>query len=249
MRDLGGPYEYGCPLCLCLFSRDQIEDLSLDDVPPKSVGAKLKVLTCEACNSTAGHQLDYHAFAVERIRRVVAGEPYGPVPARVKIDEVTVNMELRSDGTLNEIIGLPAGNPPGVLDKIMAGFDAHVRAGTHPSIEFALPTLRFLPRRAAVSYLRAGYLATFAAMGYAAVARQSFDSVRQQIWEPDAEHLPHFINRHNDLEYDVVVIEEPAWASSIVVLLGKFKILLPLFDDAGIYERIAERRRPASGRN
>ena len=59
MRDLGGPYEYGCPLCLCLFSRDQIEDLSLDDVPPKTVGAKLKVLTCEACNSTAGHQLDY----------------------------------------------------------------------------------------------------------------------------------------------------------------------------------------------
>jgi HNH endonuclease len=200
VRDLGGPYAYACPLCLGLFSRDQIEhDLSLDHVPPKSIGAKLKVLTCEACNSTAGHQLDYHAFAVERIRRIVAGEPYGPVRAQVKIDEVTANMELRSDGTLNEIIGLPTSNRRGVLDEVMARFGAQLREGTNPSIGFALPKLRFKPRRAAVSYLRAGYLAAFALMGYAAVVWQSFDLVRQQICEPDVEHLPIFINHSGDL--------------------------------------------------
>jgi HNH endonuclease len=242
MRDLRGPYEYGCPLCLRLFPRDQIEHLSLDHVPPKSVGGKLEVLTCKSCNETAGAELDSHAFAVERIRRVLAGERYPPVLARFKFGRVTANMELRSDGALNEILGLPASNPPGVLDEVMAIFDAHVRAGTSPSIKFAMPTLRPSLRRAAVSYLRAGYLAAFAAIGYAAIARQSFDPVRQQICEPDVEHLPHFFYCHRDLHgYWVAVVEEPRWASSIVVLMGNYQITLPLFDDAGLYERLAEK--------
>ena len=79
-----------------------------------------------------------------------------------------------------------------------------------------MSNLRFSPRRAAVSYLRAGYLAAFAAMGYAAVARKSFDRVRQQIWEPNVEHLPHFINHSGDLHgYWVGVVEEPIWVSDV----------------------------------
>jgi hypothetical protein len=245
VRDLGGPYEYGCPLCLGLFSQAQIEHLSLDHVPPRSVGWKLEVLTCKRCNSTAGWELDWHAFEVERRRRVVAGEQHDPVRARFKFDGVTANMELRSDGTLYEILGLRKRNPPGVLDKVMEVWDMHVREGTHPSMEFVFPTKRLFPRRAAVSYLRAGYLAAFAAMGYAAVARKSFERVRQQICEPDGKHLPHFIDHSDgDHGYWVGVVEEPKWASSIVVLLDKYKILLPLFDDAGVYERIAERTAP-----
>jgi hypothetical protein len=53
LRSFGYPHEYGCPLCLRLFRRDQIDQLSLDHVPPKSVGSKLKVLTCKTCNSVA----------------------------------------------------------------------------------------------------------------------------------------------------------------------------------------------------
>jgi hypothetical protein len=125
----------------------------------------------------------------------------------------------------------------------------HVRVGIRPSIKLALPKLRFKQRRAAISYLRAAYLAAFAAMGYAAVARQSFDLVRQQICEPDMKHVPHFFYRDDDLhEYDVVVIEEPNWASSIMVLMRNYRITLPLFDDAGLYERLAEKTAAAGVR-
>jgi hypothetical protein len=242
IRDLWGPYAYACPLCLRLFPRDQIEHLHPDHVPPRSVGAKLEVLTCDKCNHPAGAELDAHAANVERLRRIIAGEPYERELARVKIDGVTANMELRSDGKLHEILGAPEHNPPGALADFIAVFDAHISAGTHPSMEFTVPTLKFSPRRAAVSDLRAGYLAAFAAMGYTAVARTSFDRVRQQIWEPEAEHLPHFISHSGDRHgYRVGVVKEPTWASSIVVLLGKHQILLPLFDDAGVYERISER--------
>jgi hypothetical protein len=242
IRDLGGPYQYGCPLCLHFFPRDQIEHLSLDHVPPKSLGGKLKVLTCNACNSAAGAALDSHAFGVERIRRLFAGEPYRPVAARFKFDGITANMELRSENTgCHEILG--RGNPPGVLDEVRAVFEEHVRAGTTPSIEFTMPELtRVEEWRATVSYLRAGYLAAFAVFGYATIAPQSFDPVRRQICEPDAEHLPRFFYRQSDLRgYEVAVAEEPSWHVSIVVLMENSLITLPLPGDTGLYERIAEK--------
>jgi HNH endonuclease len=108
IRDRWGPYKYGCPLCLRLFPRDQIDRLSLDHVPPESVGGKLKVLTCEECNNTAGAELDSHASGVERFRQVLAGEAYPRVQAQFKFDDVTATMELRSDrARCVEILGLP----------------------------------------------------------------------------------------------------------------------------------------------
>jgi HNH endonuclease len=243
IRSLGGPYQYGCPLCLRLFPRDQIGHLSLDHVPPESVGGKLEVLTCRACNSTAGAELDSHAFGVERIRRLFAGEPYPPVATGFRFDGVTANMELRSDSAAcHEILGLPACNPPGVLDEVTAVFDDHVRAGTTPSIEFTMPKLRCSEQRARVSYLRAGYLAAFAVFGYTAIAPQSFGAVRQQIREPHVKHLRFFFHRRDDFHgHWVAVVEEPSWHVSIVVLMGNFLITLPLSGDAGLYERIAEK--------
>jgi hypothetical protein len=98
-----------------------------------------------------------------------------------------------------------------VLEKVTAVFEEHVRAGTIPSIEFTMPKLKRSQHRAKVSYLRAGYLAAFAVFGYAAITSQSFDPVRQQIREPDVEHLRFFFHSRDDLEgYWVAVVEEPS---------------------------------------
>jgi HNH endonuclease len=250
LRSLGYPEAYGCPICLRLFRRDQIDQLSLDHVPPKSVGSKLKVLTCKACNSTAGNELDAHAYQFDVFRRIVAGEPYPAVSARLTVnagylsDAVgPINVELRSDGAINDIIGLPGCNPDGTLDQLRAVFERYAHAGTTPpEMNFALPTLRPFQHRARVSYLRAGYLAAFAVFGYDLIARRSFDRVRAQIREPEVEHVPQFFYRHDDLYgYEIAAVEEPAWHSSIVVLMGRYRITLPLLNDADIYERLAEK--------
>lgn len=39
----------------------------------------------------------------------------------------------------------------------------------------------------------------------------------------------------------MAVVEEPRWASSIVVLMGNYQVTLPVLGDVGIYERIAEK--------
>lgn len=56
---------YVCPLCLEVFPKDYINDkpefdnyLTLEHVPPESYGGKIGVLTCHACNTKSGGQLD-----------------------------------------------------------------------------------------------------------------------------------------------------------------------------------------------
>ena len=250
LRLFGYPEAYGCPLCLRLFRRDHVDQLSLDHVPPKSVGSKLKVLTCKHCNSTAGNELDADAYEFDVFRRIVAGEPYPAVSARLTVNAGClsdaigpINVELRSDGAINDIVGLPDCNPDGPLDQLRTVVERYAQAGiAPPKMHFALPTLRPFEHRARVSYLRAGYLAAFAMFGYSVVARRSFDRVRMQIREPDVEHVPKFFYRHDDLcGYEVAVVEEPAWHSSIIVLMGRYRITLPRLDDGDIYERLAEK--------
>jgi hypothetical protein len=166
------------------------------------------------------------------------------VRARFTIERVTANVDISSDRALdNQILVLRGCNPDHVLDELGAVFDRCADAGMPPpEMRFTLPKLRPVPRRAQVSYLRSAYLTAFAVFGYSAIARRSFDRVRQQIREPDAEHLPEFFYRHDDLHgYQVAIVQEPAWHSSIIVLMGDKRITLPLYDDGDIYERIAER--------
>jgi hypothetical protein len=241
LQRFGYPHAYGCPLCLRLFHQDQIDQLTLDHVPPKSLGGKLKVLTCKACNSTAGAQLDVHAHRLDVFRRIVAGQPYRPVTARLTFEGVTVNVEVRSDGALNDIRVLPRNNPRCVSGQFAAAFGA--QAGHGSEIDLIMPTLKISARPAMISYLRAGYLAAFAAFGYSVVARPSFNQIRQQIREPDVEHINPYFFSHSKVPqgYEVTVAVEPKWYSSIVVLMGRYRIMLPLGDDPGLYERIAER--------
>ena len=51
---------YVCPICAKGYDRHQLEagTLTLEHVPPKSLGGKGIVLTCKNCNSTAGHSVD-----------------------------------------------------------------------------------------------------------------------------------------------------------------------------------------------
>ncbi len=51
---------YACPICERAFTVDALEsgDLTLEHAPPKSVGGRDITLTCQQCNSGAGHTVD-----------------------------------------------------------------------------------------------------------------------------------------------------------------------------------------------
>jgi hypothetical protein len=49
---------YACPICLRISPSDAT--LTVEDVPPKSVGGRPLILTCKSCNDAAGATLDWH---------------------------------------------------------------------------------------------------------------------------------------------------------------------------------------------
>lgn len=56
---------YICPLCFKIFdknglSKEYDDYLTLEDVPPKTLGGNVKLLTCKVCNNEQGSSLDKH---------------------------------------------------------------------------------------------------------------------------------------------------------------------------------------------
>ena len=55
---------YVCPMCIRGFKKESLiqenqNPLTLEDLPPRSVGGNPKILTCKECNSKSGHLFDH----------------------------------------------------------------------------------------------------------------------------------------------------------------------------------------------
>jgi len=170
------------------------ELLTLEDVPPKSVGGKPLCLTCHTCNHTAGSVLDAAlADLAERRRMEEAmflrrGEFSGPVQftaggiktnAVLNAGEGGFTIEVRKDrnnptrfkAQINHLAEYERTREPGGTWHI-SGTN---RAGGH---------------RVFLSILRASYLAAFSLFGYRFAAAPALDVVRSQILDPEVERVP-----------------------------------------------------------
>lgn len=52
--------DYICPICMHGFSKEEINKLSLEDVPQKALGGNEIAITCKKCNNTCGNTIDFH---------------------------------------------------------------------------------------------------------------------------------------------------------------------------------------------
>lgn len=125
---------YVCPLCIHVCSGGEIaaRELTLDDVPPKSVGGRPLVLTCRRCNSRAGHGLDVHMRRAENIVEGLSGTLGRPQRVRVGIGEVKVNAQLETSPAPRRgmlITGLPDGNSPQVRRAFEDSLERATKAG------------------------------------------------------------------------------------------------------------------------
>ena len=109
-------------------------------------------------------------------------------------------------------------------------------------------TLRFPSyshQRYQVSWLRSGYLAAYAALGYSYIYRSQLDAVRRQIASADEKLLQNFHLELGDKaegQRAIVIILDPEWAMGVAVHWGQHLVFLPLDDDATAYcERLKSR--------
>src|ERR1700674_2218246 len=87
---------YVRPICIGAFPPASVVsgELTAEHVPPLSFGGRELVLTCRACNNTAGSKLDAHARQKEDIAEAIRGELGRVQKVNVAFGGVSVNAEL-----------------------------------------------------------------------------------------------------------------------------------------------------------
>ena len=238
------PWEhfYVCPLCLHAFNEEALtsRQLTLEHVPPQSVGGTRLALTCKACNSGSGAQVDnhmkreahVHEFAVGNLKEIKATiqTASGEAPVRVAVSGSNILM-----------FGVPAATHPDVHKNVMGDFESASVGDGWQDFEFKLQFPEFSSKRAASSWLRSAYLAFFSTLGYHFIFRQELGFVRRRIQNPeDDEPATARILRPETSEPMLIRIDSPATFRSYAMLYGPNVVFLPRYNDCGLYDRLAE---------
>jgi hypothetical protein len=184
---------YICPLCYRQFSKADLDlkvknHLTLEDVPPKSLGGKANILTCKECNNVAGHQVDSHLTAGLRALDARKFLPGSEAKVRIKTGEKTVqgSIKVEANGTIRTINSYK-NNHRQRLDEYIKSIS--------PKEGRNLLSVEFIPsnsndRRLQIGLLKTAYLQAFEKFGYKYCLRPSYNPVREQIQNPDHEIYP-----------------------------------------------------------
>ncbi len=169
---------YICPICLKLFT--SWKDLTIEHIPPKSVGWKKRVLTCKSCNNTQGGQLDSQLPLVLNNKAFFKKKPNTSIDttfhlAGYRSDGVT---KISSSGELNFHFDSSRTSPKN--NKLIKGLLVSNNS-------FAINAKLKLGNRgkAILSIIRSGYLWAFADLGYAFLFNPNLNSYRNMILRND----------------------------------------------------------------
>jgi hypothetical protein len=232
------PSTYCCPICINPFTMEAIAEkrLSAEHVPPESVGGRELLLTCTACNNSAGTKLDAHAKTKEDVRIAKSGAVGRPHRIKAFIGDLRVNGELHTSGGKYSLKIPPNINKPGTNEALRN----LARAGTQLTVQHE----PFSELGARISWLRSGYLTLFAEFGYKVALDPAMQIVRQQILESDERKMISFISdAQQDFPFTVrriMRVLDPQWHKGWVVQFGRYLVQLPSVGDMTFYERIAE---------
>lgn len=234
---------YVCPLCLHAFDEGALvrRQLTREDVPPRSVGGRRLALTCHGCNSAGGHRLDCHARREADIYDFHAGE-LNATRAVLKTRSGRVPISLSaSDGAIRAFCVQKAAAQE-THAAMMEEFGQAATDNTWEGFQIDIQFMPFSQADAAASWLRAAYLAFFAALGYRFVLRGELNVVRSRVTLRQSDHPPIFrIVRRECSAPRLVRIDEPAVFRSFAMFHGRNVVLLPASGDYELYDRLAEK--------
>ena len=188
---LGSRDTYFCPICATGFQADALTNgtLSLEHVPPKSVGGRAIILTCKACNNTAGHSIDAEVANKEKqqqLAETLVGKRRGyGGRALMEVGGAKVNIELHNQGDVVALKIIQANDPQAVarVNEYMKKLSEDDRwKGEKFNITAAKG---YHYRLSKVSDLRTAFLVCTATFGYTFAFDKSLERVREQIMKPN----------------------------------------------------------------
>lgn len=214
---------YMCPLCRVLFSENCLNPkianpLTIEHIPPESVGGKEVVLTCKKCNNNHGSKFDSHLMEKLNFKKIALLKP-GTKRKNVKYkidDEIFSNGNLFVDdsGKLNFVLDESRTNPKYHEDII------EIVTGKRGDAKVEFSTLTYNENRAKISILRAAYLKAFKELGYAFIFNSNSDIPRRQILFGDLSAEPVkgvYVSSSNSCICGLSVINKPSSLQGYVV--------------------------------
>jgi hypothetical protein len=206
--------------------------LTLEHVPPASVGGKGIVLTCHACNSKAGYTIEAELNRRQELlafAKSLGGDGTFTGRVRLEMSGTSINVEATiENGKI--ALKLPKEiNNPRSLQAQLDRLNQMVEDNTWDGYQFRMkPVTKYSPRLANLSYLKAAYLSAFASLGYSYIVRKELEPVRKQIASPGEKIIELYIIElplHHKEEQKMIAVEWPFKATA--VQFGRQIVFLP----------------------
>jgi hypothetical protein len=238
---------YTCPCCLMAYGRDALDQGILTDehVPPRAVGGRKLLLTCADCNSSAGSALDAHAERREAIQDFLTSPEAGrALSVEVAVGDNIIRGAIRriDDAWVMQVA--PKANHPRQVEEATRTLSAWAAArvaadGRQIGLRF---TERMITVRAQLSWVRAAYLAAFAALGWRYVFLRYLDPLRAQLAAPTENVLPPLAMidpTASAARRQMLVIQEPGTLRGLAVVLGRYTVFLPWVEEPQSFDALS----------
>lgn len=198
-----------CPLCFDVFYEKDLQPtgqnfLTLEDIPPVSLGGKPLALTCKTCNSRSGHELDIHLLKSLLETDSQLFLPNSKTNATFELHGNKINgaLEVDENGTVRIDLQSKRSKPNEANQFMKDMFPPKIIYNPlfYPDKlfddEYKTPTfkMRFSQtsneRRAEIALLRIAYLLAYSTLGNGFFINGGLYKVREQILNPDKDILP-----------------------------------------------------------
>ena len=182
---------YLCPLCVHGFMEIMLDQrkhnpLTLEDLPPKSVGGKAKILTCKKCNNTSGSKLDKLILDSLEAESFLQLKPESSLSTKLKINN-KFNLSSRLKITKADRHQFIFNVKQSLyfltcVDEMKKNWNK-----TKINVSFSIPS----KIRTSVALLRIGYLLSFYHLGHRIIFEENIHKLRKSIIDPENNSLPH----------------------------------------------------------
>ena len=187
-----------CPICLEVIDLSKFSEndfnkiISLEDVPPKSMGGKPILITCKQCNNICGHEIDVYLFNELKYRTDIQIPSSVGRKARLKSGDNVLNATFKIKDDKNIVLEVTQKNDP---KKVKTHFEDIKQSGVNWKLnaQIILSDVKRNPTAANIALLKSAYLLAFQRLGYRYILNEELQIVRNQILNPKESLISRFI--------------------------------------------------------
>lgn len=219
---------YICPLCQHVYAIAH-DALTLEHVPPESVGEKPILVTCKACNNRQGSDLDVYLMNELEISHNLKHLDTIPQKSRIAFNGVEINGQTtfsKSEGFMFMIS--PDNNNPIEFEGFMKEA-RNAKEGYEIKLTANITNRKRNTNLANIALLKSAYLMAFHELGYMYVLNPSTNVVREQILNPKQQLIstPYVIADETGIPEDIPQGVYYAQFDDIVCVVVVMNLQLP----------------------